>query len=93
MDSTAEDYRSLVSLKIASSSARNQLYNFSSGDFVANNEFDKDAIDITELAKSTRLSKIRRNLRNKKTHRTIDINIKDSFFSLSSDPETVENIL
>jgi hypothetical protein len=92
LDSTAEGYRPLASLGIASSSAHNQLYNFSPGDFVADDEFDEDAIDIARLFRSARLSKARRDLRNKKTHRTIDIDMEDSSSS-SSDPETVENTL
>lgn len=90
LDGSAQGYGPSVGLGIAANSAPNQLYNFSPGDFVADDEFDEDAIDIARLARSARLSKTRRDLRNSKTHRPIDIvDMTDS----SSDPETVEDTL
>ena len=86
LDGSAQGYGPSAGLGIAANSAPNQLYNFSPGDFVADDEFDEDAIDIARLARSARLSKTRRDLRDSETHCPIDV---VDMIDFSSDPETV----
>lgn len=92
LDGSSEDYHPSAGLGITSNSPPNSLYKFSRGDFVADDEFDEDAIDIARLVRSARLSQARRDVMTSKNFRTFDlVDMSDYSSSSISDPETVED--